>query len=211
MEAAVAADPTSATAKSGLGNAYHAKAKALRQAQDTAGGLAAAQAAVAADPENPLYQVEYGIALSLRPADGRGATGCSNRRWPLSPRTATRTTSRSRATPSARRTWRRTTSPGAEAQFSQSAEAMASWGEPLRMLAWAHAAQVSYGPCKLKDATFGERLQAAQVGCPAGPADYDRIAEAAAQYQKAADLGAADPQLAERLAVLQEVRNQLVE
>ena len=210
MEAAVAADPTSAAAKSGLGNAYHAKAKALRQAQDTAGGLAAAQAAVAADPENPLYQVEHGIALfsaqqmaevqpvlepalAAFPADG-DPNDLSVARYALG---QAYMASNDFA--------------GAEAQFSQSAEAMASWGEPLRMLAWAHAAQVSYGPCKLKDATFGERLQAAQVGCPAGPADYDRIAEAAAQYQKAADLGAADPQLAERLAVLQEVRNQLVE
>ena len=63
MEGAAAADPGSAEAKAGLGMAHRAKAKALRQAQDLAGGLASAEAANAANPDDPLNNLEYGIAL----------------------------------------------------------------------------------------------------------------------------------------------------
>lgn len=210
MEAAVAADPGSDEAKAGLGMASHASAKAKRQAQDVAGALAAAQAASEADPDNPVYQVEHGIALILNqmvadavpilesgvpnfPADGN-MDDLAVGHWALG---QAYMASQNFA--------------GAEAQFSEATQKMDSWGAPFQMLAWAHTAQIAYGPCRLKDATFGERMQAAGVGCPATDADYERVAAAAAQYERAVALGVQDPVLAERIAVLQEVRNQIAE
>lgn len=210
MQSAVDADPNSDEARAGLGMANHASAKAKRQAQDFAGALAAAQAAVGVDPENPVYQVEHGIALTLNqmvaealpileaalpnfPTDGNmddAAVG----HWALG---QAYMASQNFA--------------GAETQFSEATQKMDSWGAPFQMLAWAHTAQIAYGPCRLKDATFGERMQAAGVGCPATDADYDRVTAAAAEYEKAVALGVQDPVLAERLAVLQEVRNQVAE
>lgn len=210
MNAAVAADPNSDAAKRGLGMASHASAKAKRQAQDVAGALAAAEAAVGADAENAVYQVEYGIALTLNqrvaealpvleaalpnfPADGNmddAAVG----HWALG---QAYMGSQNFA--------------GAEAQFAEATRKMDSWGAPFQMLAWAHTAQIAYGACRLKDAAFGERMQAAGVGCPATDADYERVTAAAAEYEKAVALGVQDPVLAERLAVLQEVRNQIAE
>ena len=210
MNAAVAADPNSEEAKAGLGMASHASAKAKRQAQDVAGALAAAQAASAADPDNPVYQVEHGIALILNqqvaeavpvlesgipgfPADGN-MDDLAVGHWALG-----------QAYMAAQNF------AGAETQFSEATQKMDSWGAPFQMLAWAHTAQIAYGPCRLKDAAFGERMQAAGVGCPASDADYERVAAAAAQYEKAVALGVQDPTLAERIAVLQEVRNQIAE
>ncbi len=210
MNEAVAADPNSEEAKAGLGMASHASAKAKRQAQDVAGALAAAQAASAADPDNPVYQVEHGIALILNqqvaeavpilesgvpnfPADGN-MDDLAVGHWALG---QAYMASQNFA--------------GAETQFSEATQKMDSWGAPFQMLAWAHTAQIAYGPCRLKDAAFGERMQAAGVGCPATDADYERVAAAAAQYERAVALGVQDPVLAERIAVLQEVRNQVAE
>ena len=210
MNEAVAADPNSEEAKAGLGMANHASAKAKRQAQDVAGALVAAQAASAADPDNPVYQVEHGIALILNqqvadavpvlesgipnfPADGN-MDDLAVGHWALG---QAYMASQNFA--------------GAETQFSEATQKMDSWGAPFQMLAWAHTAQIAYGPCRLKDASFGERMQAAGVGCPASDADYERVAAAAAQYERAVALGVQDPVLAERLAVLQEVRNQIAE
>ncbi|MDE2660201.1 MAG: tetratricopeptide repeat protein [Acidobacteriota bacterium] len=210
MNEAVAADPNSEEAKAGLGMASHASAKAKRQAQDVAGALAAAQAASAADPDNPVYQVEHGIALILNqqvadavpvleagvpnfPADGN-MDDLAVGHWALG-----------QAYMAAQNF------AGAETQFSEATQKMDSWGAPFQMLAWAHTAQIAYGPCRLKDAAFGERMQAAGVGCPATDADYERVAAAATQYEKAVALGVQDPVLAERIAVLQEVRNQVAE
>ena len=210
MQAAADADPNSAEAKAGLGMANHASAKAKRQAQDVAGALTAAEAAVAADPENPVYQVEHGIALTLNqrvaeaqpileagipgfPADGN-MDDLAVGHWALG---QAYMASNNFA--------------GAEAQFSEATQKMDSWGAPFQMLAWAQVAQIQYGGCRLKDAAFGERMQAAGVGCPATDADYERVTAAAAEYEKAVALGVQDPVLAERLAVLQEVRNQIAE
>ena len=210
MNAAVAADPNSDEAKAGLGMASHASAKAKRQAQDMAGALAAAQAAAGADPDNPVYQVEHGIALILNqqvaeavpvleagipnfPADGN-MDDLAVGHWALG---QAYMASQNFA--------------GAETQFAEATQKMDSWGAPFQMLAWALSAQVQYGPCRLKDADFGARMQAAGVGCPASDADYERVDQAAMHYQKALELGVPDPTLAERLAVLQEVRNQVVE
>ena len=210
MEAAVAADPAHAAARAGLGAAHREKAKALRQAQDLAGSLTAAEAAVAADPDSPLNQVEFGIALfstqaldrvapTLEPVidafpDDGDPSDLAVARYALG-----------------QAYMGSSDFAGAEAQFTEAAAGLESWGEPHRWLAWAITAQLQYGPCRLKDAAFGERLQAAQVGCPATDADYQRVAEAAEHLQHAVDLGVADPALVERIAVLQEVRNQLVE
>lgn len=210
MEAAVAADPNSDDAKAGLGMANHASAKAKRQAQDIAGALAAAEAAVGADAESAVYQVEYGIALALNqrtaeavpilegalpnyPADG-DMNDAAVGHWALG------------------QAYMATNNfTGAETQFLEATQKMDSWGAPFQMLAWALAAQVQYGPCRLRDAEFGARMQAAGVGCPASDDDYARVDQAAAHYEKATALGVQDPTLAERLAVLQEVRNQIVE
>ena len=210
MEAAVAADPGSDEARAGLGMANHASAKAKRQAQDMAGALAAAQAAAGADPDNPVYQVEHGIALILNqqvaeavpvleagipdfPADGN-MDDLAVGHWALG-----------------QAYMASSDFAGAETQFSEATQKMDSWGAPFQMLAWALTAQVQYGPCRLKDADFGARMQAAGVGCPASDADYERVNQAVAQYEKAVALGVQDPTLAERLAVLQEIRNQIVE
>lgn len=210
MEGAVAADPSSAEAKTALGMALTAKAKAQRQAQDVAGALVSAQAAMAADPENAAAKLEAGIALAVSqqlaeavpaleaaipayPADG-DLNDLAVGHWALGQAYIGQQNF-----------------VGAETQFSEATAKLDTWGEPFKMLAWAHVAQLQYGPCRLKDASFGERMQAAGVGCPAGDADYERIAEAAANYEKAVAMGSVDPVLAERLAVLQEVRNQLAE
>lgn len=210
MEAAAAAYPGSEEAKAGVGAAYQAKARSLRQAQDATGALAAAQAASAADPDNPVIQVELGIALftaqqvaEAQPLLEQGIPGLPEDADPNDAGLAHYALGQAYMAAS--------NYAGAEERFTTAAETLTTWGEPLRMLAWTHFAQVQYGPCRLRDASFGERLQAAQVGCPGSEADYQRVADAAAQYQRAVELGVEDAALAERLAVLQEVRNQLAE
>ena len=210
MEAAAAADPGSAAAKAALGMAHRAKAKALRQAQDLAGALASAEAANAANPDDPLNNLEYGIALFSNQALAEAAP-LLEAAIPAFPADGDMNDLAVGHYALGQAYMGQSNFAGAESQFIESTQKMAGWGEPFRMLAWAQSVQISYGPCRLKDATFGERLQAAQVGCPASDADYERVAEAAAQYQKAVELGVQDPALAERLAVLQEVRNQLIE
>ncbi len=210
MNMALAAAPGSESATAGLALANYSSAKAKRQAQDLAGALMAAQEAVNGDSENPVYRVEYGIALAVNqnlaeatamlesalpayPADG-DPTDLGMGHWALGQAYLASNNF-----------------PGAETHFMEATQRIDTWGEPFRGLAWSHAAQVQYGTCRLKDAAFGERLQAAQVGCPASEADYARVDEAWTQYQKAVELGAQDPALAQRLEVLREVRNQLVE
>ena len=210
MEAAAAADPGSAEAKAALGMAHRAKAKALRQAQDLAGALVSAEAANAANPDDPLNNLEYGIALFSNQALAEAAP-LLEAAIPAFPADGDLNDLAVGHYALGQAYMGQSNFAGAESQFIEASQKMASWGEPFRMLAWAQSVQISYGPCRLKDAAFGERLQAAQVGCPASDADYERVAEAAAQYQKAVELGVQDPALAERLAVLQEVRNQLIE
>ena len=210
MEAAAAADPGSAEAKAALGMAHRAKAKALRQAQDLAGALVSAEAANAANPDDPLTNLEYGIALFSNQALAEAAP-LLEAAIPAFPADGDLNDLAVGHYALGQAYMGQSNFAGAESQFIEASQKMASWGEPFRMLAWAQSVQISYGPCRLKDAAFGERLQAAQVGCPASDADYERVAEAAAQYQKAVELGVQDPALAERLAVLQEVRNQLIE
>jgi tetratricopeptide (TPR) repeat protein len=210
MEAAAAADPGSAEAKAALGMAHRAKAKALRQAQDLAGALVSAEAANAANPDDPLNNLEYGIALFSNQALAEAAP-LLEAAIPAFPADGDLNDLAVGHYALGQAYMGQSNFAGAESHFTEATQKMAGWGEPFRMLAWAQSVQISYGPCRLKDATFGERLQAAQVGCPASDADYERVAEAAAQYQKAVELGVQDPALAERLAVLQEVRNQLIE
>ncbi len=210
MRMALDADPSSEEARNGLALANYSDAKAKRQQQDLAGALEAARAAVEGDPENPLYKVEYGIALVVNqspaeaapllesaipayPADGDPADlGMGH--WALG-----------------QAYLGSNNFSGAETHFSEAAQRIDSWGEPFRNLAWAHVAQIQYGACRLKDAAFGERLQAAGVGCPASEADYALVDAAWSEYQKAMERGVEDPTLAARLEVLREVRNQLVE
>ena len=210
MEAAVGADPSSEDARAGLGTAHRSKAKALRQAQDLAGALVSAQAANAAVPDDPLIQLEYGIALFSNQNLAEAAP-LLEAAIPAFPSDGDMNDLAVGHYALGQAYMGQNDFAGAESQFVEATQKMAGWGEPFRMLAWAQSVQISYGPCRLKDAAFGERLQAAQVGCPASEADYERVAAAAAQYQKAVELGVQDPALAERLAVLQEVRNQLAQ
>ena len=210
MEAAAAADPGSAEAKAALGMAHRAKAKALRQAQDLAGALVSAEAANTANPDDPLNNLEYGIALFSNQALAEAAP-LLEAAIPAFPADGDLNDLAVGHYALGQAYMGQSNFAGAESQFIEATQKMAGWGEPFRMLAWAQSVQITYGPCRLKDAAFGERLQAAQVGCPASDTDYERVAEAAAQYQKAVELGVQDPALAERLAVLQEVRNQLIE
>ncbi len=210
MQAASEADADAPGVADGLGRAWFEKAKASRQAQDTAGALAAAQQAVAAAGDNPVFQMEHGIAL-FSAQDLTAAAPILESALPNLPDDVEPGDAAVGHYALGQAYMAQNNFAGAEGQFSEATMKLDSWGEPFRMLAWAHAAQVSYGPCRLKDAAFGERLQAAQVGCPAGAADYERVEQAAAAYASAAGMGAEDAGLAERLAVLQEVRNQIVE
>lgn len=210
MQAAAEANPSSPEVQAGLGRAWFEQAKSLRQAQDAAGALAAAEQAVAAVADNAVYQMEHGIALFSN-QNLAEALPILEGALPSLPGDTEPGDAAVGHYALGQAYMGQNDFAGAEAQFAEASMKLDSWGEPFRMLAWAHAAQVSYGPCRLKDASFGERLQAAQVGCPAGDADYARVEQAATAYASAAEKGSADPALAERIAVLQEVRNQVVE
>ena len=211
MQAAAEADSAAEGVMTGLGQAWFEKAKASRRAQDLAGALEAASQAVAADGDDPRYQVERGIAMVLSQSDVAGALPILEGALPMLPADAEPGDVAVAHYALGQAYLGSNNFAGAETQFSEATMKLDSWGEPFRMLAWAHAAQVAYGPCKLKDASFGERLTAAGVGCPASASDYERVESAAAAYASAAEKGSVDPGLAERLAVLQEVRNQVVE
>lgn len=210
MEEARSASPESEDAMAGVGRAYHQQARHLRQSQDVAGALAAAQKAVEAAPEDPSAAVEYGIALfsnqQVAEAVPQLQKGIPNFPEDGDPNDL------GLAHYALGQGYMGTNDfAGAQGEFNAAAEALPTWGEPFRMLAWTEVAQVQYGPCRLKDAGFGERMTAAGVGCPASAADYERVDNAAAHYEKAAGMGSADPTLAERLAVLKEVRAQVVQ
>ncbi len=210
MNMALAADPSSEDAKAGLAMANYASAKAKRQQQDLAGALAAAKAAVDGDSANPLYKVEYGIALVVNQNLGE-ATPLLESAIPEYPEDGDMADLGMGHWALGQAYLASGNYAGAETHFGEATGRIDSWGEPFRGLAWAHAAQVQYGACRLKDAAFGEKLQAAQVGCPASDADYARVDQAWEAYQKAMELGSPDPTLASRLEVLREVRSQLAE
>lgn len=210
MEGALAAAPESEAARAGAGQAYYQKARNLRQSQDTAGSLAAVEKAREYAPDDPAISVEYGIALfsnqqvaEARPHLEQGIPGFPEDGDPNDLGLAHYALGQALMGAN--------DFAGAKGHFDSAAAALPTWGEPFRMLAWTEVAQVQYGPCRLKDASFGERMTAAGVGCPASAADYERVDAAAANYEKAAGMGAQDPTLAERLAVLREVRNQIAQ
>ena len=210
MEGALAATPDSEAARAGAGQAYYHKARNLRQSQDTAGSLAAVEKAREYSPDDPAVSVEYGIALfsnqqvaEARPHLEQGIPGFPEDGDPNDLGLAHYALGQALMGAN--------DFAGAKGHFDSAAMALPTWGEPFRMLAWTEVAQVQYGPCRLKDAGFGERMTAAGVGCPASAADYERVDAAAANYEKAAGMGAQDPTLAERLAVLKEVRNQIAQ
>lgn len=210
MEGALAAAPDSEAARAGAGQAHYHKARNLRQAQDTAGSLAAVEKAREYAPDDPAVSVEYGIALfsnqqvaEARPHLEQGIPGFPEDGDPNDLGLAHYALGQALMGAN--------DFAGAKGHFDSAAAALPTWGEPFRMLAWTEVAQVQYGPCRLKDAGFGERMTAAGVGCPASAADYERVDAAAANYEKAAGMGAQDPTLAERLAVLKEVRNQIAQ
>lgn len=210
MEGALAAAPDSEAARAGAGQAHYHRARNLRQAQDTAGSLAAVEKAREYAPDDPAVSVEYGIALfsnqqvaEARPHLEQGIPGFPEDGDPNDLGLAHYALGQALMGAN--------DFAGAKGHFDSAAAALPTWGEPFRMLAWTEVAQVQYGPCRLKDAGFGERMTAAGVGCPASAADYERVDAAAANYEKAAGMGAQDPTLAERLAVLKEVRNQIAQ
>lgn len=210
MEGALTAAPESEAARAGAGQAYYQKARNLRQSQDTAGSLAAVEKAREYAPDDSAISVEYGIALfsnqqvaEARPHLEQGIPGFPEDGDPNDLGLAHYALGQALMGAN--------DFAGAKGHFDSAAAALPTWGEPFRMLAWTEVAQVQYGPCRLKDASFGERMTAAGVGCPASAADYERVDAAAANYEKAAGMGAQDPTLAERLAVLREVRNQIAQ
>lgn len=210
MDAALAAAPDSEAARAGAGHAYHQQARNLRQSQDTAGSLAAVEKAREYAPEDPGVLVEYGIALfsnqqvaEARPHLEQGIPGFPEDGDPNDLGLAHYALGQALMATNEFAT--------AQGHFDSAAAALPTWGEPFRMLAWTEVAQIQYGPCRLKDASFGERMTAAGVGCPASAADYARVDAALAHNEKAQGMGAQDPTLTERLAVLAEVRNQIAQ
>ena len=210
MDAALAAAPDSEAARAGAGHAYHQQARNLRQSQDTAGSLAAVEKAREYAPEDPGVLVEYGIALfsnqqvaEARPHLEQGIPGFPEDGDPNDLGLAHYALGQALMATNE--------FAAAQGHFDSAAAALPTWGEPFRMLAWTEVAQIQYGPCRLKDASFGERMTAAGVGCPASAADYARVDAALAHNEKAQGMGAQDPTLTERLAVLAEVRNQIAQ
>jgi hypothetical protein len=67
--------------------------------------------------------------------------------------------------------------------FQRAAEALPNWGQPHIGMAWATFAQIP-------------------KGCPCGPEDEERVKFTTEHYQKAVELGMADPALKERVDVL---------
>lgn len=210
MDAALAAAPDSEAARAGAGHAYRQQARNLRQSQDTAGSLAAVEKAREYAPEDPAVLVEYGIALfsnqqvaEARPHLEQGIPGFPEDGDPNDLGLAHYALGQALMATNE--------FAAAQGHFDSAAAALPTWGEPFRMLAWTEVAQIQYGPCRLKDAGFGERMTAAGVGCPASAADYARVDAALAHNEKAQGMGAQDPTLTERLAVLAEVRNQIAQ
>ena len=211
MTKALEAAPDSEEAKAGAGMAYYEKARTLRDAQDYAGSLAAIEEARKHDAESAAISVEYGIALYANqrapeavphlvdavpnfPEDGEQsdlglAHGFLGEHYVNSGDFA-----------------------AARTHLDAAIAIQPSWGSPLITLAWWDLLQIQYGRCRLKDASFGDRMTAARVpGCPASDADYERIRVAGENYDKAVALGAQNPALAEQLAVLKEVRSQIAQ
>ena len=200
----------SGAVKAGAGQAFYQRARILRQSQKTAESLDAIETAREYDPDDPAIMVEYGIALfsnqqvaEARPHLEQGIPGFPEDGDPndlglghYALGQALMATNEFAA---------------AQGHFDSAAAALPTWGEPFRMLAWTEVAQIQYGPCRLKDASFGDRMKAAGVGCPASAADHARVDTAAAHNERAEELGAQDPTLAERLAVLKEVRDQIAQ
>lgn len=209
MNAALNATPDSENAKKGAGRAYFEKARALRNAQDYTGSLEAIEEARKHDALDSAISFEYGIVLYAHqrvaeavphlvegvpnfPEDGEQsdlgvAHGFLGEHYVNSGDFAT-----------------------ARTHLEAAIEILPGWGGPLVTLARWNLQQVQFGRCRLKDASFGERMTAAGItGCPASDADYERVRAAAENYKKAVALGSQHPALAEYLAVLEEVEDQI--
>lgn len=210
MEKALEAVPESEEAKSEVAQAYHEQARQLRLSGDHAGSLTAIQEARKHDSEDAAISVEYGIALytNQQASDAiehleAGVTDFPDDKDPADLGLARAFLGEHFVNSG--------NYAAARGHLDAAVAVLPDWGGPLRTLAWWDLLQVQYGPCRLKDAGFGERMTAAGVGCPASAADYERVDSAAANYQRAVELGVQDPTLAERLAVLKEVRAQVVQ
>lgn len=194
--------------KAGAGQAFYQRARILRQSQETEESLEAIETAREHDPDNAAIMVEYGIALfsnqqvgEARPHLEQGIPGFPEDGDPNDLGLAHYALGQALMATNEFAT--------AQGHFDSAAAALPTWGEPFRMLAWTEVAQIQYGPCRLKDASFGDRMTAAQVGCPASDADYQRVATAVAHNDKAKGMGVQDPALQERLDVLEEVKDQI--
>lgn len=223
MLEAVEAVPDSEEVQAGAGQAYYQKARNLREAsQNTAdeedpeasrqerldGALDAVGEALKYAPDDPSISVEHGLVLSFkdqiaeaRPHLERGLPGFPEDDYSDDFGLAHYFLGQALMAAN--------DFASAQGHFDQATVALPTWGQPFRMLAWTVLLQVQYGPCRLKDASFGERMTAAQVGCPASDADYQRVATAVAHNDKAKGMGVQDPALQERLDVLGEVKEQI--
>lgn len=224
MTKALEAAPDSEKARLGVGVAYYHHAKNLRTLLDApveegedpaevrqtrlADALSAVGKAQEYAPDDAAISVEYGILLfsdqqvaEARPHLEQGIPGFPEDGDPNDLGLAHYALGQALVATNEFAT--------AQGHFDSAAVALPTWGEPFRMLAWTEVAQIQYGPCRLKDASFGDRMTAAQVGCPASDADYQRVATAVAHNDKAKGMGVQDPALQERLDVLGEVKDQI--
>lgn len=223
MVGAVEVAPDSDEARAGAGRAYYERARNLRQAsQNTAeeddpeaarqerldGALAAVEEGLKYAPDDSSLSVERGLVLfskeqiaEAKPHLERGIPGF--------PEDGDANDLGLAHYALGQALMAANDFAGAQGHFDSATVALPTWGQPFRMLAWTVVLQVQYGPCRLKDASFGERMKAAQVGCPASAADYDRVAEAVAHNDQAKGMGVQDPALQERLDVLTEVKDQI--
>lgn len=209
VKKALEAAPNSEKAKAGAAEAYYQQARALRQSQDYAGSLTAIEEARKYGTEDPAISVEYGIALYSNQRATEAVPHLQNG-VPNFPETGDPNDLGLAHGFLGEHYVNAGDFSTARTHLDASTAALPNWGGPLRTLAWWDLLQVEYGPCRLKDASFRDRMEAARVGCPASDADHDRVDAAAANYEKAAGMGVQDPTLAERIAVLKEVRNQIV-
>ena len=161
-----------------LAAAYYWHGKLLlEKKQDVAGALPLLKKAVELEGDNVGFLSDYGVVLVSAQQFGEALTV-------LSKAAGSADYSNPRGLYSLGAAYLNTQS-FAEAiePFQRAAEALPNWGQPHIGMAWATFAQIP-------------------KGCPCGPEDEERVKFTTEHYQKAVELGMADPALKERVDVL---------